>query len=399
MPITTTKTCTGCFACVNICPHTCISVITDEEGFYYPHINTDTCVNCNLCNLVCTKEQTKQARYPAIILGCRVIKDSDLNSSSSGGMFGLFATAFLKSGGRIFAARFNEANKVYHDEIKDLSELAFYRRSKYSQSYLGDVFKRVKDRLKDGIRVLFVGTPCQVAGLLAFLRKPYPTLYCIDFVCHGVPSPGVWKEYLKTLGSGISNISFRDKETGWPNYSFSYVQDNVKHRQTASQNPYMRGFLHDLYLRPSCYDCKFKGFTSGADITMSDFWGVWKNHPKWNDQKGAGVLAINSNKGEQLLKMVDKKEYEEVDVTVQQAYIDYNCSAYKCAPHNPKREIFFSRYGKEPLVPLIMELSKDPILVQIKNIISKIKHKIGIKACYQALKYSFSFINKKIHGK
>ena len=156
----------------------------------------------------------------------------------------------------------------------------------------------------------------------------------------------------------------------------SYIKDGIKYKQCASENPYMRGFLHDLYLRPSCYECKFKGFSSGADLTLSDFWGVWKNFPKWNDQKGAGVIAVNTIKGKSFFDSLDKNLYEKVELTVQQAYIDYNSSAYHCAKPNPKREIFFSRFRKEPLVPLIYELSKDSALIRIKNILSKVKHKL-----------------------
>lgn len=375
MSIVKTKSCTGCTACMNICPQKCISMEMDGEGFYYPHVDAETCIDCNLCNKVCTKDNIKQIGHPISVIGCRMTGDSELLSSSSGGMFGLLATAFIENGGGVFAACFDKNNMVCHDEISSIEQIDYFRRSKYSQSNLGNVFKRIKDQLRAGKNILFIGTPCQVAGLLAFLRKPFGNLVCIDFVCHGVPSPGVWKEYLKTLGSDISNINFRDKETGWPNYSFSYIKEGVKHCQIVSQNPYMRGFLHDLYLRPSCYECKYKGFSSGADLTLSDFWGVWKNYPKWNDQKGAGVIAINSAKGKCLLDNIDKK-YEKTDLTIQQAYIDYNNSAYHCALPNSKREIFFSRFKKEPLVPLIIELSKDSVLVRFKNLLSKVKHKL-----------------------
>lgn len=369
--------CTGCSACVNICPHSCITMKEDNEGFLYPCRDMETCINCGLCENVCPVNLNNSTQNnPLSIFACRVNAENNLINSSSGGMFGMIATDFIKSHGVVVAARFDENNKVVHDVITTVAQIESYKRSKYSQSDLGFVFKEIRKIIKAGTKVLFVGTPCQVAGLLAFLRKPYDKLYCIDFVCHGVPSPGVWKEYLKTLGMGISNINFRDKETGWPNYSFSYVKEGVKHRQIASQNPYMRGFLHDLYLRPSCYECKFKGFNSGSDVTMSDFWGVWKNFPKWNDQKGAGILAINSSKGQLLLDMLDKNMYEHVDVTIQQAYIDYNSSAYHCASYNPKRDIFFSRFKKEALVPLIVELSKDSLVVRIKNTLSRMKHKI-----------------------
>ncbi len=374
MSISKTVSCTGCTACMNVCPQKSISMDMDGEGFYYPHVDAETCIDCNLCNKVCIKDNIRQFKQPIRVLGCRIIDNNELLTSSSGGMFGLLAAAFIKSGGRVFAACFDKNNMVCHDELSSIEHIDSFRRSKYAQSHLGNVFKKIKIQLNFGKKVLFVGTPCQVAGLLAFLRKSYDNLFCVDFVCHGVPSPGVWQEYLKSLGNGISNINFRDKVSGWPNYSFSYSKNGIKIKQTVSENPYMRGFLHDLYLRPSCYECKFKGFSSGADLTLSDFWGVWKIYPKWNDQKGAGIIAVNSAKGINLLDNIDNNKYEKTDLTLQQAYIDYNNSAYHCAFPNPKRKIFFSRFRKEPLVPLIRELSKDSILVRIKNIISKVKH-------------------------
>lgn len=203
--------CTGCSACVNICPHSCITMKEDNEGFLYPCRDMETCINCGLCENVCPLNLNHSTQNnPLSIFACRVNAENNLINSSSGGMFGMIATDFIKSHGVVVAACFDENNKVVHDVITTVAQIESYKRSKYSQSDLGFVFKEIRKIIKAGTKVLFVGTPCQVAGLLAFLRKPYDKLYCIDFVCHGVPSPGVWKEYLKTLGMGISNINFRD---------------------------------------------------------------------------------------------------------------------------------------------------------------------------------------------
>lgn len=375
MAISKGKACTGCSACANICPHSCIVMASNSEGFIYPTIDTNKCTNCNLCQKVCPLNNIQlQPCEPLSVIGCRIKSTENLLRASSGGMFELLASTFIKNGGIVVAARFNSDNNVVHEICTTLQDIKHFTRSKYVQSNLGKIFQDIKEKLKEGTKVLFVGTPCQVSGLIAFMRKPNKLLYCIDFVCHGVPSPKVWNEYLTTLGPNVSQINFRDKESGWPNYSFSFIQNGHKHIQSSSQNPYMRGFLHNLYLRLSCHECHFKGFTSKADLTLSDFWGVWKNYPQWNDQQGAGVLAINTIKGQELFNTLNKEDYEQISITVKQAFIDYNNSAYHATPYTPKREKFFSRFEKEPLIPLIIELSKDSLSVRIKNYLSKIKH-------------------------
>lgn len=347
---------------------------SDEEGFLYPKVDLDKCVDCHRCEKTCPLvEREEIASIPVNILGIRATNNDILSSSSSGGLFSLLAQSVIANKGYVIAASFDNDNKVIHTISN--SSIEQFRGSKYLQSVIGDTFKQAKKLLIKENEVMFVGTPCQVAGLKSYLQKDFPNLYCIDFVCHGVPSPLIWEEYTKTLNKDISSINFRDKISGWPNYSFSYIKENVKHVERASTNPYMRGFLHDLYLRPSCHECKFKNFSSGSDLTMSDFWGVWKNHPAWNDQKGAGIVAVHTNKGENLIDAIDHNLYEKTSISYKKAYIDYNCSARLSASYNPKRELFFKRLGKEPLIPLIIELSKDPLKVRIKNFISSIIRK------------------------
>lgn len=347
---------------------------SDEEGFLYPKVDLDKCVNCHICENICPLIERKEiVNIPAGILGIRTTNSEILSSSSSGGLFSLLAQSILADNGYVIAANFDDDNNVIHTISN--SSMEQFRGSKYLQSVIGDTFRQAKKLLIKKNKVMFVGTPCQVAGLKSYLQKDFSNLYCIDFVCHGVPSPLIWKEYIRTLKKDISSINFRDKSSGWPQYSFSYIKENIKHIEKVSSNPYMRGFLHDLYLRPSCYACKFKNFSSGSDLTLSDFWGVWKNYPAWNDQKGAGIVAIHTNKGKNLIDAIDYSLYEKTSISYKQAYIDYNCSARISASYNPKREIFFKRFGKEPLIPLIIELSKDSLKVRTKNFISSIIRK------------------------
>lgn len=378
--------CCGCWACMNICPQQCITMQSDTEGFLYPTVNQTECINCHLCEKHCPILNNQQKKYePLFVYGCRNLNSNSLKKSSSGGIFELLAKTILAKGGIVFGAKLDNSNKVVHTYIDTIKNIDTLRRSKYVQSEIGNTYCKTKKVLDDGRPVLFTGTPCQIAGLQAYLKREYKKLFTVDFICHGVPSPAVWRKYLDGIeansDSTVSQINFRDKRNGWLNYHFSYSLPTPNANITISEarfvNPFIRGFLYDLYLRPSCHDCKFKHFNSGADITLSDFWGVWMNYPKWNDNRGASCAAINTKKGEILFNTIDKGHYEKINLTFKQAYIDYNKAALKSTAYNAKREIFFNRLSSEPLVPLIMSLTQKTLLQQIRDYISIIMHKSG----------------------
>ena len=207
----------------------------------------------------------------------------------------------------MFGARFDEQWNVIHDYTENIEGLKQFRGSKYVQSQIGDNFQKVKTFLKQNKEVLFSGTPCKIAGLKKYLKKEYDNLLLIDIVCHGVPSPLIWKDYLKSLkqidSSKITNITFRDKTTGWKNYSFTTHFANQVNIKTAFseisyQNPYMQGFLKDLYLRPSCYVCPAKKGKSHSDITIADYWGINQYLPEFDDDRGISLIMVNTGKGQ-----------------------------------------------------------------------------------------------------
>ena len=283
--------CCGCAACVQACPKQCIQMLEDKEGFLYPQVDADICIHCGLCEKVCPELHLLEEREPFKVYAAKNINEEVRESSSSGGIFTLIAEQIIDEGGVVFGARFDEHWEVIHDMVTTKEDLKIFRGSKYVQSRMGNTFKQVKCCLEVGKKVLFTGTPCQVAGLKHFLRKDYDNLLTMDFVCHGVPSPKVWRSYLSEIsqGSKIKNIEFRNKQQGWKNFCFVLDIENLKRGNVLSKssvfgdNIFMQAFLSNILLRPCCYACPVKCGKSGSDLTVGDFWGIEKVLPDFDD--------------------------------------------------------------------------------------------------------------------
>ncbi len=299
--------CCGCSACLHICPKRSISFREDKEGFLYPQVDTATCIDCGLCEKVCPVLNQGEERMPLKVYAAKHTDDEIRMKSSSGGIFTLLADQIIDQGGVVFGARFNENWEVVHDYTETKEGLAPFRGSKYVQSNIGNSYKLVEEFLKTGREVMFTGTPCQVAGLKKFLRKDYENLLTVDFVCHGVPSPKVWRKYLEEEvarqddSSVVTGVNFRDKSTGWKRFSFALNlskavvegEQNTVLSSVFSENEYMRVFLSNLNLRPSCYKCAVKCGRSGADITIGDFWGIDNIDPNFSSDKGISLVLLN----------------------------------------------------------------------------------------------------------
>jgi coenzyme F420-reducing hydrogenase beta subunit len=214
----------------------------------------------------------------------------------------------LDRGGVVFGAAYNDRFEVVHCKAETLEDLQKFRGAKYAQSRLGTVFQQVRDCLAEDRHVLFSGTPCQIGGLVSFLGKVYEKLILVDLICHGVPSPKVWQHYVDyrsardASGQRPSHINLRSKETGWPGYSIRFDYPDGRHYAAPnSQDPYLRGFVGNLYLRPSCYDCRFKGNNRQADIMLGDFWGATDKDEYWN-KYGVSSIFAETVKGDAFLK-------------------------------------------------------------------------------------------------
>lgn len=305
--------CCGCYACVTACPVHCITMKADEQGFLYPVADKDSCTDCGLCEKVCPIINQDVSRKPVKVYAAKCGDEQVRMQSSSGGIFTLLAESVIKEGGVVFGAKFTEHWDVVHAWADSMDGISVFRGAKYVQSTIGNTYREVKDFLLQGRKVLFTGTPCQIAGLKKFLRKDYENLVTIDVVCHGVPSPLVWQTYLSTIyrkhPSPITGISFRDKTFGWKKYRF-HIRHADSDDKPSAGNIYMKGFLKGLYLRPSCHACPARSGKSGSDITLGDFWGVQKFYPQMDDDKGTSLVLVNSDKGRVLYESIEKQHTE-----------------------------------------------------------------------------------------
>ena len=347
--ITDKSQCCGCAACAQRCPKQCITMAEDEEGFLYPQVDTSKCVDCHLCEKVCPVINQYEARTPLNVYAAKNSDDEVRNQSSSGGIFTLLAEQTIKDGGVVFGACWDKEWNVKHDYVENISNLQKFLSSKYLQSVIGDSYLKTEQFLKIGRKVMFTGTPCQIAGLKHFLRKEYHNLLAVEVICHSVPSPGVWQQYLTTRlntlkweKSDIRNISFRDKKTGWKTYSFVIEnKDGNIFTELSSKNAFMRGFLADLYTRPSCHACPAKQLKSGSDLTLGDFWGIESLMPEIDDDKGVSAIIVNSDKGKQVLHNINV-ELHEVSYN---ELTTRNPALVKSFPKTPKRTEFFKDDG------------------------------------------------------
>lgn len=298
--------CCGCTACVCACPAQCIVMRRDREGFDYPVANPDLCLNCGLCEKICPVQNPGEKGNAKAAYAAR--NEDALSRSSSGGVFPVIAEKFVTGGGEVCGAQFDEECKVVHSFVDRKESLQKIRGSKYVQSELYSIFDDVRAELDNGQKVLFSGTPCQIAGLKAFLRKDYAGLYLVDIACHGVPSPGLWEKYKAVMetrhGFKLKSVDFRDKSDGWRHYNIRYVFQSKEVLVPRMDDPYMALFLQDMTLRPSCYECRFRKGNSGSDLTLADLWSVEGTCPQMNDDRGVSAVLINTDKGRELFESV-----------------------------------------------------------------------------------------------
>ena len=365
--------CSGCTACSSICTHNAIEMIQDSLGFLYPQVNMGLCINCGLCEKVCqfhAEYERYDNYYKPDAFQFRLENAEELKLSQSGGAFFAIAEKFVIGGGVVYGAAFTKTWKVTHQRIVDVLSLAALRMSKYVQSDIQGIFVQVKNDLLRGNKVLFSGTSCQVAGLKSYIpNKLHENLFCIDIICHGVPSPRIWEDYILYLQnsrkSKIIKACFRDKRFGCHGAMESFLFANGKEEfRRTSNHLYFSGFS----LRESCSQCYYTNLKRVGDITLGDQWGIPKNSP-YEDNKGLSLILVNSNKGNNLLAYANiLNSAEKVDL---QACIQPQL----CYPSklNPLRDRFIQDFEKYGFLYVARKYSDVGWRYKINRIVKNIK--------------------------
>lgn len=340
------RDCCGCSACASACPKQCISMQEDAEGFLYPRVDKERCIDCSLCEKVCPIIQVKSEVEHLQRAFLVQHKDAQvLRESTSGGAFTAIAKWVLDRGGVVFGAGFDEHFEVRHQAVECYGDLKKFRNSKYVQSKIGDTYKQAKQLLRDGRYVLFSGTPCQLEGLFAYLRKPYEKLVTVDVVCRACPSPLVLRKYItmqqERLGICLRDLKFRDKYHGYKYSAMSlYDENSHDYHQGIDTDYYLRSFFAGYNVRPSCSKCVFRKRFRNTDFTIWDCFDVDKFSRKLDNDKGVTRILTNTRRAEMILQD-SSSQLEIVEIDPDKA-VEGVREMYHPVTVNPKREAFFA---------------------------------------------------------
>lgn len=349
--------CSGCLACREICPVGAIDVIKDEEGFRYPKINEKKCIHCGKCYNLCAvkREKIEFEKEPLKVIGAKIKDEQERMTSRSGGIFIALANEILEQDGVVYGCKLGEDLEVHHARASNKKEVNAFKGSKYVKSDLRDVYHEVKEDLKNHRKVLFSGTGCEVAGLKVALNgMDSENLYTCDLICHGTPSPLIYREYIKFMEEKekykMINIDFRDKSLGWGTHNETLRFQNKE----ITTNYYTELFYSHYALRPSCYCCQFSNMDRISDITIGDFWGIDKEDINFYDEKGVSLVLLNSKKGENLWEKVN---HQANWIEVQNDYYrQHNLHSSSERPEN--RERFWEEYRKNGFEYIMKKYAK-----------------------------------------
>lgn len=299
--------CCGCWACNNVCPVAAITMQSDAEGFMYPSINEKKCIHCNKCESVCPFGENNPLIKPQKVYAVKNLDEHVRENSSSGGFFSVLMDYTINNGGVVYGAKFDKEFNVLHGRAETKDDCKHFRGAKYVQSQLGNIHRRVKDDLKQNRIVLFSGTPCQISSLKKYLGKlaEDEKFITCDILCHGVPSPLIWRDYLGLLGKKIASVSFRSKRNGWHSTELKIADnENVLVSENHRANAYSQLYFCHYSLRPSCANCPYASIERSGDFSIGDFWGIEKTHPEFDDNKGVSLLFVNTIKANQIFHAI-----------------------------------------------------------------------------------------------
>lgn len=354
---TNLEKCCGCAVCEYVCPRKCITFTVDKNGFNYPRIDKDNCIDCGLCVKKCpvSEQRIKEHQSSTKCFAVRAKDSVTVEQSSSGGFFSVLAEWVINHGGLVVGAAFDEKLNVVHRIVEDIEELYLIRGSKYVQSDMSAAIRYVAEYLAKDRYVLFSGTSCQVQSIINCFKGKYPKLLTADIICHGAPTPKLWQEYLNYQGklyhSKVIEASFRDKHFGWLDYSVCLKFENGKvYRKKAKNDPYMRLFLQNSFLRESCYQCQFKKLRKNSDFTMSDYWMVSRFCPEFNDDRGTSLIYVHSDSGIEIFNSI-KDKLMISEVTEEEALFE-NYAVEHATQYPANRQNALERLGNESFMKM-----------------------------------------------
>lgn len=377
------ENCSGCTACKSICSTSAIKMIPDEEGFLYPQIDQSLCIDCSLCKKVCpfiNQVDTNENFSGPIVYAVKHKNSNIRKTSTSGGVYTAISDYSLKKSGSIYGVKFDDNFNVIHSKATIHGEREKFKGSKYVQSDLKDIFRDIQLELKNGKDVLFTGTGCQAAGLKSFINKTHTTsdkLIINDIICHGTPSPLLWKDYLDFIqvDNRLTDYLFRYKEKGWRGYNVkAQFEDGKVGINTLRLKSFAVLFGSDLALRPSCYNCPFANINRPSDIMIGDFWGVEKIIPEIDDNKGISLVLINTPKGKEIYDKI-RDELEEWEIEIKDCL---QPNLIKPTKMPDKREEFWQNYFEKGFDFIAKKYGGINICSIVKNSLRRVLLSLGL---------------------
>lgn len=377
--ISVIENCMGCSACSKVCHKSCIKMEKNKYGFFYPKIKKEACVSCGICLQVCPTIK-HSLNKTLLVIGARNIEADVLAGSTSGGVFSAISDYYLENDGFVCGAIFNKDYCVIHD-MTNISECREKMRGvKYVQSNIEPVILEIIEKIKQGKKVIFFGTPCQVSAInnMGELKKINKKLLTtVDLICHGVPSPGLFSDhirYIKIRYGEIESYLFRDKEKGWrgQNVTINTAAGVVSDEDAKS---YCRLYFNSLITRPSCETCPFAVMERAGDLTIGDFWGIDKEDKRYDDNKGISLLLINTEQGEKLFNTV--KDRLDFFMVQGKSYIQPNMTAP--TEKNPLSDIFWKMYGKEGFEAYKRYFKQEKVRMLPVRVIKKIRRMLEVE--------------------
>lgn len=390
--------CTGCAACLNVCPVNCITFKEDVEGFLRPFINESKCIQCGKCVKTCPANGDNNFNYSKNDMKAYAYINGDLKTlqgSASGGAFSALAKKILAENGVVFGACYENKFTVIHKGITREEQLQLLRDSKYVQSNIKNTYIEVKKYLEQGRLVLFTGTPCQIAGLYSSINyKKYNNLYTIDILCHGVPNPKIFRKYITYLEEKYGKIkkyTFRDKSKwGWGSWGSFIYNDKCtgkekKRNFIVPTDYYYSLYFKDINFRESCYKCKYAAIPRIADLTLGDYWGIDDVMPNIKSRDGVSLILVNNTHGEKLISSLELSDNSRMHQTRLDDAIRYNPTIVSSTKRPKERDEFyknFNKYGFENTAKMYCKLKYSEVLslylprkfkIKIKKILKGIK--------------------------